>query len=62
MPKTWTDDTNLTFGPGDCLDVDGAIYLYTGTKAQTWANKRLQPDHASQLGAPTRRRLQIHAL
>ena len=41
--KTWADNTNLSFGPGDCLDVAGAIYLYTGAKAQTWANKDCNP-------------------
>ena len=41
--KTWADNTNLAFGPGDCLDVAGAIYLYTGVKAQTWANKDCNP-------------------
>lgn len=41
--KTWADNTNLAFGPGDCLDVGGAIYLYTGAKAQTWANKDCNP-------------------
>lgn len=41
--KTWADNTNLSFGPGDCLDVGGAIYLYTGVKAQTWANKDCNP-------------------
>lgn len=41
--KTWADNTNLSFGPGDCLDVGGAIYLYTGAKAQTWANKDCNP-------------------
>lgn len=41
--KTWADNTNLSFGPGDCVDVGGALYLYTGTKAQTWANKDCNP-------------------
>jgi hypothetical protein len=41
--KTWADNTTLAFGPGDCLDVAGAVYLYTGTKAQTWANKDCNP-------------------
>lgn len=41
--KTWADNTTLAFGPGDCLDVAGAIYLYTGVKAQTWANKDCNP-------------------
>ena len=31
------------FGPGDCLDVAGKLYLYTGMKAQTWANKDCNP-------------------
>ena len=43
MPKTWADDTSMNFGPGDCLDVKGAIYLYTGTKAQVWAHKDCNP-------------------
>jgi hypothetical protein len=44
-PKTlvWADNTNLSFVSGDCLDVAGKIYLYTGTKAQTWANKDCNP-------------------
>jgi hypothetical protein len=42
-PKTWADNTNLSFGPGDCVDVAGKVYLYTGTKAQTWANKDCNP-------------------
>ena len=42
-PKKWADDTNLAFGPGDCVDVSGAIYLYTGVKAQTWAQKACNP-------------------
>jgi hypothetical protein len=41
--KTWADNTTLAFGPGDCLDVAGAVYLYTGAKAQTWANKDCNP-------------------
>jgi hypothetical protein len=41
--KTWADDMNLAFGPGDCLDVAGAVYLYTGVKAQTWAQKACNP-------------------
>ena len=41
--KTWADNTTLAFGPGDCLDVAGAVYLYTGVKAQTWANKDCNP-------------------
>jgi hypothetical protein len=43
MAKMWTDDTNLALGPGDCVDVEGAIYLYTGTKAQTWAQAACNP-------------------
>lgn len=42
-PKTWADNTNISFGPGDCFDVSGALYLYTGKKAQTWANKDCNP-------------------
>jgi hypothetical protein len=41
--KVWADNTTLAFGPGDCLDVAGALYLYTGVKAQTWANKDCNP-------------------
>ena len=42
-PKTWADNTNLSFGPGDCLAVSGKLYLYTGTTDQTWANKDCNP-------------------
>ncbi len=42
-PKPWADNSNLSFGPGDCVDVAGALYLYTGAKAQTWANKDCNP-------------------
>jgi len=41
--KTWVDNSNLAFEPGDCLDVAGDIYLYTGSKDQTWANKDCNP-------------------
>jgi hypothetical protein len=37
------DNTNLAIATGDCLDVNGAIYLYTGAKPQTWANKDCNP-------------------
>lgn len=42
-PKAWADNSNLSFGPGDCVDVAGVLYLYTGAKAQTWANKDCNP-------------------
>lgn len=41
--KTWVDNTNLTIAPNDCVDVAGAVYLYTGVKTQTWANKDCNP-------------------
>ena len=43
MKLTWADNTNLSWGPGACLDVGGKIYLYTGAKPQTWANKDCNP-------------------
>jgi hypothetical protein len=42
-PLTWTDNTVLNWSSGDCLDVSGAKYLYTGTKAQTYANAQCNP-------------------
>jgi hypothetical protein len=42
-PLTWKDNTVLAWKPGDCLDVSGAKYLYTGTKAQTYANGQCNP-------------------
>ncbi|MES1183387.1 MAG: hypothetical protein ABUL60_06200 [Myxococcales bacterium] len=41
--KTWVDNTSISFVTGDCFDVASAVYLYTGTKAQTWANKDCNP-------------------
>lgn len=43
VKKTWADNTNLALVTNDCVDVAGAIYLYTGVKAQTWANKDCNP-------------------
>lgn len=40
---TWADNTNLSWGPGACLVVGSKTYLYTGMKAQTWANKDCNP-------------------
>jgi hypothetical protein len=42
-PVTWMDDTVISIKPGDCVDVAGAKYLYTGAKVQTWANKQCNP-------------------
>jgi hypothetical protein len=42
-PVTWMDDTVTSIKPGDCVDVAGAKYLYTGAKVQTWANKQCNP-------------------
>jgi len=44
-PKTltWMDNTVLNWKTGDCLDVGGAKYLYTGTIAQTYANGQCNP-------------------
>ncbi|HEX2873786.1 MAG TPA: hypothetical protein VHP33_21165 [Polyangiaceae bacterium] len=40
---TWKDNTVLAWAAGDCVDVSGAKYLYTGTKAQTYANGQCNP-------------------
>lgn len=44
-PKTltWMDNTVLNWSSGDCLDVAGAKYLYTGAKMQTYANAQCNP-------------------
>ncbi len=44
-PKTltWADNTVLSWSSGDCLDVAGTKYLYTGTKMQTYANAQCNP-------------------
>ena len=44
-PKTltWADNTVLNWASGDCLDVSGTKYLYTGAKAQTYANGQCNP-------------------
>jgi hypothetical protein len=44
-PKTvmWADNMVLGFVTGNCLDVKGQLYLYTGTKAQTYANGDCNP-------------------
>jgi len=41
--KTWVDNTNMNIVPGDCFDVAGAVYLYTGATTQNWANKDCNP-------------------
>jgi hypothetical protein len=33
----WADNTNVSWVSGDCVSVSGKNYLYTGTKAQTYA-------------------------
>jgi hypothetical protein len=43
VKKAWMDNTNLALVTNDCVDVAGALYLYTGAKAQTWANKDCNP-------------------
>mgnify|MGYP001602640697 CR=1 FL=1 len=43
VKKTWADNTNMTIAPNDCVDVDGAMYLYMGAKTQDWANKDCNP-------------------
>jgi hypothetical protein len=40
---TWTDNTVLNWVSGDCLSVSGKNYVYTGTKAQTYANAQCNP-------------------
>jgi hypothetical protein len=40
---TWTDNTVMNWVSGDCLSVGGKNYLYTGTKAQTYANAQCNP-------------------
>jgi hypothetical protein len=44
-PKTlpWVDNMVLNWVSGDCLSVAGKNYLYTGTKAQTYANGACNP-------------------
>jgi hypothetical protein len=44
-PKTltWVDNMVLNWVSGDCLTVAGKTYLYTGTKAQTYANGQCNP-------------------
>jgi hypothetical protein len=42
-PLTWMDNTVLSWAPGDCLSVGATTYLYTGTKAQTYANGQCNP-------------------
>jgi hypothetical protein len=43
VKKVWMDNTNLSLVTNDCVDVAGALYLYTGAKPQTWANKDCNP-------------------
>jgi len=43
VKKVWADNTTMTIAPGDCVEVAGAIYLYSGAKTQTWANKDCNP-------------------
>jgi hypothetical protein len=43
VKKVWMDNTNLSFVTNDCVEVAGALYLYTGAKPQTWANKDCNP-------------------
>jgi hypothetical protein len=39
----WADNTVMNWVNGDCLTVSGKTYLYTGTKAQTYANSQCNP-------------------
>jgi hypothetical protein len=39
----WVDDTNVSFVKGDCVTTGGKTYLYTGSKAQTFANGACNP-------------------
>jgi hypothetical protein len=39
----WVDNTNISWGPGDCLTLATKTYLYTGTKMQTYANIQCNP-------------------
>jgi hypothetical protein len=40
---TWTDNTVMSWGPGDCVTAGSATYVYIGTKAQTYANGQCNP-------------------
>lgn len=44
-PKTltWTDNTVMSWAPGDCVTAGTTTYLYIGTKAQTYANGQCNP-------------------
>lgn len=39
----WADNMNLSWASGDCVTTGGVTYLYTGTKAQTYANGDCNP-------------------
>ena len=39
----WMDGTTTSFATGDCITADGKTFLYTGTKAQTWAHPDCHP-------------------
>jgi hypothetical protein len=39
----WVDNSNVSFSKGDCVTTAGKTYLYTGTKAQTYANGSCNP-------------------
>jgi hypothetical protein len=43
MTLMWADNTVMNWVSGDCLTVSGKTYLYTGTKAQTYANSQCNP-------------------
>lgn len=42
-PLTWQDAASLSWTRGDCLEVDDQLYLYIGTKPQTFANPECKP-------------------
>jgi hypothetical protein len=39
----WVDNTSISWVKGDCVDVDGKLYLYAGTLPQTYANGPCNP-------------------
>ncbi len=40
---TWTDNTVMSWAPGDCVTAGSTTYVYIGTKAQTYANGQCNP-------------------
>jgi hypothetical protein len=40
---TWTDNTVMSWAPGDCVTAGSVTYVYIGTKAQTYANGQCNP-------------------